>query len=284
MAKYGHPIFLIPADRPRLSRFIAFLAGAATTLAFAPFGWSLLAPLLLLPLLYVCLTVAPRDAAGHTFWYGFGLFLTGTYWIYISVHVFGNAALWIAIVLMVGLALIMAFFLSLAGWLISRVSQGEPWLLVFVAPASWVLIEWLRGWALTGFPWMAFGYGQIDTAFAGWAPVLGVYGVSFMLVLSAAAAIAAVEAQQAGRLAECAQHVAQSFRGVHPAGGEPRVALDDIRRDQRVLEVEGDDLSLRVEHLLAQPGHAVRRRRRPEDLDAGDGLRGDLGTPSCSSA
>ena len=190
MARYGHPIFLIPADRPKLSRFIAFLIGAATTLAFAPFGLSLLAPILLLPLLYTCLTVAPRDAAGHTFWYGFGLFLTGTYWIYISVHVFGNAALWIAILLMVGLALIMAFFLSLSGWLMSRLSQGEPWLLLLVAPASWVLIEWLRGWALTGFPWMAFGYGQIDTALAGWAPVLGVYGVSFMLVLSAAAMLA----------------------------------------------------------------------------------------------
>ena len=190
MARYGHPIFLIPADRPKLSRFIAFLIGAATTLAFAPFGLSLLAPILLLPLLYTCLTVAPRDAAGHTFWYGFGLFLTGTYWIYISVHVFGNAALWIAILLMVGLALIMAFFLSLSGWLMSRLSQGEPWLLLLVAPASWMLIEWLRGWALTGFPWMAFGYGQIDTALAGWAPVLGVYGVSFMLVLSAAAMLA----------------------------------------------------------------------------------------------
>jgi len=201
VAKYGHPIFLIPADSPRLSRFIAFLVGAATTLAFAPFGWSLLAPVLLLPLLYVCLTVSPRDAAGHAFWYGFGLFLTGTYWIYISVHVFGNAALWIAILLMVGLALIMAFFLSLAGWLISRVSRGEPWLLVLVAPASWVLVEWLRGWALTGFPWMALGYGQIDTGFAGWAPVLGVYGVSFMLVLSTAAAIAALLAETAkGRI------------------------------------------------------------------------------------
>lgn len=170
---------------------MAFLLGAATTLAFAPFEWSLLAPLLLLPLLYICLTVAPRDAAAHAFWYGFGLFLSGTYWIYISVHVFGNAAIWIALLLMIGLALLMAAFLSIGGWLISRLSHGEPWLLLLVAPAAWVLIEWLRGWALTGFPWMAFGYGQIDTLFAGWAPVLGVYGVSFMVVLSAAAVIAA---------------------------------------------------------------------------------------------
>lgn len=191
MVKYGHPIFLLPADRPGLSRLIVFLLGAATTLAFAPFGLSMLAPLLLLPLLYICLTVAPRDGAGHAFWYGFGLFLTGTYWIYISVHVFGNAALWIALLLMVGLALLMAFFLSLAGWLMSRLAQGEPWLLLLVAPAAWVLIEWVRGWAFTGFPWMALGYGQIDNAFAGWAPVLGVYGVSFMLVFSAAAIVVA---------------------------------------------------------------------------------------------
>ncbi len=191
MSKDVHPIFLLPADRPGLSRLIAFLLGAATTLAFAPFEWSLLAPLLLLPLLYICLTVAPRDAAAHAFWFGFGLFLTGTYWIYISVHIFGNAAVWIAVLLMIGLALLMASFLALSGWLMSRLSQGEPWLLLFVAPAAWVLIEWTRGWALSGFPWMAFGYGQIDSAYAGWAPVIGVYGVSFMVVLSATAVIAA---------------------------------------------------------------------------------------------
>ena len=201
MAKYGNPLFLLPADRPRLSRLIVFLTGAATTLAFAPFGLAFIVPLLLLPLFYVCLTVAPRDAAGHAFWFGFGLYLTGTYWIYISVHVFGNAALWIAILLMLGLTLIMATFLSLAGWLTSRLSQGEPWQMLLIAPAAWVIAEWLRGWALTGFPWMALGYGQIDNGFAGWAPVLGVYGVSFMLALVASAVIAAAMAQTArGRI------------------------------------------------------------------------------------
>jgi apolipoprotein N-acyltransferase len=190
LAKDTHPIFLLPADRPALSRLLVFVLGSATTLAFAPYALWWLAPVVILPLLYICLTTAPRDAARHAFWYGLGLFLTGTYWIYISVHVFGNAALWIALLLMVGLALIMAAFLSLAGWLMSRLSVGESWLLILVAPAAWVFIEWLRGWVLTGFPWMALGYGQIDTPLAGWAPVVGVYGVSFMLVLSVAALIA----------------------------------------------------------------------------------------------
>jgi len=170
------------------------------SLGFAPFGWSLLAPLLVVPLLYICMTVSPRDAGSHAFWFGLGMFLAGTYWIYISVHVFGNAALWIALLLMVGLAIVMAIFLWIAGWLISHLSKGESWLMLFVAPAAWVLIEWLRGWVLTGFPWLALGYGQIDTPLAGWAPVLGVYGVSFMLMVSTTALIVVLMSTGAQRL------------------------------------------------------------------------------------
>jgi apolipoprotein N-acyltransferase len=196
-----HPIFLLPADRPSLSRLIAFVVGSAMSLSFAPFGLSLLAPLLVLPLLYICMIVSPRDAGGHAFWFGLGMFLTGTYWIYISVHIFGNAALWIALLLMVGLAVIMALFLWISGWLMSRLSKGETWLLLFVGPAAWVFIEWLRGWVLTGFPWLALGYGQIDSLFAGWAPVLGVYGVSFMLMVSTTAIIVALMSTGARRIA-----------------------------------------------------------------------------------
>ena len=187
---YIPKIQTLPADRPRLSRFIVFLLGGLTTLAFAPYGLSLLAPLLLVPLLFVCMTTAPKDAAGHGFWYGVGLFLSGTYWIYISVVVFGEAPPWIAITLMLGLTLIMALWVSLACWLINRLGSGEPLWVLAVAPAAWVLVEWLRGWVLTGFPWLAFGYSQIDSGFAGWAPVAGIYGVSFAVVLSAAALLA----------------------------------------------------------------------------------------------
>jgi apolipoprotein N-acyltransferase len=191
VAKYQHFIFLLPADWPVLSRAIVFALGCAMPLAFAPVGWSLLAPLLVLPLLFVSLTRSPIDAAGHLFWFGFGFFLVGTYWIYISVHVFGRAALPLAILLMVGLSLLMAAFLWLSGWLMSRLTHGEPGLMLLVGPSAWVCVEWLRGWVLTGFPWLALGYGQIDSPLAGWAPVLGVYGVSFMLMISVSAVLVA---------------------------------------------------------------------------------------------
>jgi apolipoprotein N-acyltransferase len=193
-------LFSLTADRPKLSRLLVFIIGAATSLVFAPAEWSNLAPLLILPLLFVALTVSPKDAAAHFFWFGFGLFLTGTYWIVISVHVFGNAAVWIALLLMVGLSLIMAAFLWLAGWLMSHLSHGEPWRLLFVAPAAWVLVEWLRGWVLTGFPWLSQGYGQIDSALAGWAPVLGIYGVSFMVLFGTAAILVVIMATGNKRL------------------------------------------------------------------------------------
>jgi apolipoprotein N-acyltransferase len=185
-------LFSLTADRPKLTRIMVFVIGAAMTLVFAPMEWAILAPFLTLPLFFIALTVSPKDASAHFFWFGLGMFLTGTYWIYISVHVFGNAALWIAVLLMFGLSLIIATLLSLAGWLTSRLSHGEPWRLLLIGPAVWVLIEWLRGWILTGFPWLAHGYAQIDSPLAGWATVLGVYGVSFMLCFSTAAILVAV--------------------------------------------------------------------------------------------
>ncbi len=188
-------ILLLPAERPLLSQFVFFGTGCLTTTAFAPFGWYFLVPWLLLPFLYVCLNSTARDAAKLAFCFGFGLFLSGTYWIYISVAVFGQAPVWIALALMVGVAALMAMYLWLTAWLISRLVSGEPWRLLIAAPAAWVLVEWLRGWVFSGFPWLTLGYSQIDSPLAGWAPVVGVYGVSGMLVLSATALLVALLTQ-----------------------------------------------------------------------------------------
>ena len=108
---YAPKLMTIAADNPKLGRIAGFLLGAVTTAAFAPVGLSLLALLVLLPVLFVCLTTSPREAAGYLFWFGLGFFLSGTYWIYISVVQFGQAPTWIALLLMFGLALIMSLCL-----------------------------------------------------------------------------------------------------------------------------------------------------------------------------
>jgi apolipoprotein N-acyltransferase len=170
-----------------VSRAIFFGLGCLLTTIFEPAGWWPLAPVLLLPFWYVCLTRSRRAAAVHGFFFGLGLFLCGTYWIYLSVTGPGEAAWWIGVLLVVCLTLIMAGYLAATGWLISHLTKGNAWRLLVIAPAAWTLVEWLRGWLFSGFPWMSLGYSQIDTALSGWAPVLGVYGVSFMLVASSSA-------------------------------------------------------------------------------------------------
>jgi apolipoprotein N-acyltransferase len=52
-------------------------------------------------------------------------------------------------------------------------------------PAMWLLVEWWRGWFLTGFSWLSLGYSQTDTWLAGLAPVGGSYLLSALLLLAA---------------------------------------------------------------------------------------------------
>ncbi len=171
---------------------VSFLAGVLLPLAFAPFDLWFLAILLVAGVLglWRSLNVSLARRAGFAF--GFGAFLTGTYWLYISIAVFGKAPGWLAIALMLGMILIMAFYYALTAWVVARLAGPASgvisWLLV--CPAAWVLGEWLRGWVLSGFPWVSLGYSQLSSPLAGFAPVLGVYGVSLVVVLLAALLVA----------------------------------------------------------------------------------------------
>ena len=157
-----------------------FVTGLLLPLSFAPFGHWWLAPLIVAGALTLWRDVPARLAFRYGFAFGAGLFLAGTYWLYISIHVFGRTPLWIAVVLMIGLVLIMALYYGAIAMVVARLGQrrGVAGVLVGV-PAAWMLADWLRGWILSGFPWLALGYSQLDSPLAGFAPVLGVYGVGF---------------------------------------------------------------------------------------------------------
>ncbi len=169
-----------------------FGSGALLMLSFAPSAQFWLAPLLVAPLLISALYSTPRSAAWHGFCFGCGLFLAGTYWFYVSIHVFGEAPLWIAMFLLLGLVFIMGLYYAATAWIICKLASGRLALFVVMGPAVWVLVEWLRGWFLTGFPWMTLGYSQIDSPLSGIAPVAGVYAVSAALLLTTASLIAVV--------------------------------------------------------------------------------------------
>jgi apolipoprotein N-acyltransferase len=173
-------------ESPRGAALTAFAAGAAAVAGFAPAGWPLLAPLALALLLHLWLsTDSPRRAALLGFAFGLGHFGLGVSWIYVSLHDFGDMPAPLAALATALYCAYLALFPALVGSLQARLGIGRSARLFLIIPALWMASEWLRGWLLTGFPWLTAGYSQIDTPLAGYAPLLGVYGVSFALLLLA---------------------------------------------------------------------------------------------------
>ena len=156
-------------------RWLALPTGALLALAFAPVNLVLLAFVCPAVLFVLWHDTTPREAAWRGFLFTGGTFLAGTYWLYHSIHLVGQAPLWIALLLMLGLVAIMATYTAAIGYAAARWAPAAGalrWLLLL--PALWALAEWVRGWFLSGFPWLALGYTQLETPLRGFAPVLGV--------------------------------------------------------------------------------------------------------------
>lgn len=167
---------------------LALGVGASLPLAFAPFSVFPIAWLSPAILFLLWRDQTPARAFGRGLLFGIGLFTVGISWINNSFYYFGGIPLPGSILLTLGFICSMALYPALLGWLLTR---GLPKIhavkLLLIIPAGWVLMEWLRGWLFTGFPWLTLGYSQIDSPLRGFAPLLGVYGVSWVTVFIASA-------------------------------------------------------------------------------------------------
>lgn len=177
---------------------LALLAGALFPLAFAPFHWFPLSIVSLALLFGVWRCTPPRRAAWRGWLFGVGQFGVGVSWVYVAIHDFGYASAGLAGFMTAMFVALLALFPALLGYAVTRLSPapvGVQILLIF--PAGWTLFEWLRGWVLTGFPWLNAGYSQMDAPLAGLAPIGGVYGVSWAVAFSAGLLLMLV--QEVGR-------------------------------------------------------------------------------------
>ncbi len=182
----------IPYNPQRVSRArwllaaAVLMAGAMLPLAFAPYGWSWIAIASPLILFLVWLKATPGQSFTYGWIYGLGMFGVGVSWVFVSIHDFGGVPLAMSIFLTGLFIVFLALFPALLGYLINRFFSGSSreTKLLLIMPAAWVLAEWVRGWFLTGFPWLLLGYSQIDQPLGGFAPLLGVYGISWAVVLT----------------------------------------------------------------------------------------------------
>jgi apolipoprotein N-acyltransferase len=184
---------------------IALAAGALSALAMAPFNaW---------PILFITLPVAvwQIDGAGAGrwrgvpaaaltgWWFGLGYFVPGLYWIGYAFLVDAPTFAWLMPFAILGLPAYLALFTAL-GFALARLFWTRDASRVIALAASLTMSEWLRGHALTGFPWNTLGYALSEPlAFAQTASLIGLWGLTFLAVAIFASPAALIDGRSRGR-------------------------------------------------------------------------------------
>ena len=223
-------------DQPALAHtgkyVICLIAGGVLTLAFAPFNYFFAAIISPAVLFYFWSRSTARTAFVCGYLYGLGLFGTGVNWLHISINMFGGVNLAGALFLTYLMVAYFALYPALAGYLSRKLlCHKSMWLAG--TPALWTLAEWGRSWIFPGSPWLVLGYSQTDTALGAIAPLLGVYGISWLVCMNAALLVMVYQAHRTGKAIAvvvlagiwATSALIDRINWTAPAGNEFQVAL-----------------------------------------------------------
>ncbi len=167
------------------------IAGGLYPLAFAPVDiWPLAFLSILFPVLFLIQKAQQANSEQVKisnfqigFYWGIGCFAIGASWVYVSINVFGHAPWYLAGFLTILFVLLLASFKGIFSYLCGYLLQkSQIALIVFIAPFSWMVSEFIQATIFNGFPWLLAGYSQIDSPLVGLASWFGVYGVSWFVV------------------------------------------------------------------------------------------------------
>ncbi|MGQ7244856.1 apolipoprotein N-acyltransferase [Salinicola sp. V024] len=168
--------------RPWMGCVLAVFAGALTTLTFSPFELWWLGPVAV-GLIYSGLDdLTPGQAALRGWCYGIALFATGTSWVYVSIHEYGYTGVPLSVFLTALFAATLALFYAIPFWFYRRFTGSRLAFLSFAG--AWVLIEVLRTYLFTGFPWLLLGSAHVDSPLAPLAPIGGVLLLTLVTALT----------------------------------------------------------------------------------------------------
>ena len=207
---------------------VAWLAGAMFMLSLAPYGYwiiALISPALLYALLLGPMSNKRAFIIGEA--YGMGLWCVGAFWLYTSIHDYGDIPAPLALLAIAVMGLGMGLFHGFLALIFNRFVGKQP--LAFAA--LWVLQEWLKTWLFTGFPWLFVGYAFTEQYWlSSLAPVAGVFAVSFVAVLLSASLVDAFR-KRAGYLVVTALFIAVSI-GLwlgNPAWTQPKPNTENLK-------------------------------------------------------
>lgn len=170
--------------RPDRSTLISLGSGLLLALAFprlnlAPLAWVALVPLIL---------VMERHPFRSGFAAGLGFFGLVLYWLNIVMTTYGQLHPVFSVAAYLMLVIYLSLFFGAATWAACRLREHLGWPVMLTLPVFWVGCEFIRAFLFSGFPWASLGYSQIALLpVVQAAELFGVYGISFLLLLSNAA-------------------------------------------------------------------------------------------------
>ena len=255
----------------------AVVAGGLSLFSFQPFGWWPLQFVSLAWLFYqVGMGSATRRAILLGWAFGFGWSVAGMHWLYTFMTRFAHlpAILGAIGVILLGLymGLFGAFATGVATWLRRRWSLPVSAFLLLVLPILWGVSEWMRGWVFTGFPWAASGYAHDGAPLAGFAPLIGVYGIGVLVAMCAGCLTMLTQRRRLPALALFAvlMLVGAGLRSVEwtQASGQPltvRLLQGNIPQDRKfdlafltsILETYQNMITAAPSDLIATPETAI---------------------------
>jgi apolipoprotein N-acyltransferase len=176
----------------RQSTILMGLLGVANVLSFAPFFiWPL--QIISLVLMFVILALHSqwnkKQIAFIGLLYSFSFLYLGLSWLLVAMSRYGGVPIVLSLIGLMLFTLYLSLFsvlgFLLASYLIKRWQLSQTISLILIYPSCWVISEILRGYVFTGFPWLTSGYAHNINVLSGFAPILGVYGMSFVAALIA---------------------------------------------------------------------------------------------------
>ncbi|HHT0593137.1 TPA: apolipoprotein N-acyltransferase [Legionella anisa] len=166
--------------------FFVFIAGLLAPFGFAPFHIPGLA-LLSMAFLYSSLqNRSAKQGFSLGFFYGLGYFGLGVSWVIVSIHDYGQLNYFFAGLVTLIFIMYLALFPALVAYLYQLLElKNRKLVSLTLFCVLWCLSEYCRATLFSGFPWLLIGTILIDTPIKYIAPVLGIYGLSFVCVLIA---------------------------------------------------------------------------------------------------
>jgi len=191
-------------------------------------------------------------------WFGAGYFAAGLYWVSFALLVDAEKFAWLMPFAIFGFAFGLGLFCAIAGWVVKATPGGLAAKVLSFAGA-WTVLEWVRTWLFTGFPWNPLGSTWLfsDTLAQG-ASLVGTLGLSFIAVFVCTAPIALVERRRSGKVLVIVALITVGALGLY---GQQRLATatDAVVPDVRLRLVQPNipqaqkwQADLRADHMAKQ--------------------------------